>query len=65
MANFLSKSPSTANKGERLFYNRIEQVFAEENHLIGYFELYIGDLHPDFVLISPKCGIIIPKFIKD
>lgn len=64
MANFLSKPPSTATKGERLFYNRIESVFAEENHLIGYFEPYIGNLHPDFVLISPKFGIIIAE-IKD
>ena len=64
MANFLSKPPSTATKGERLFYNRIESVFAEEHHLIGYFEPYIGNLHPDYVLISPKYGIIIAE-IKD
>lgn len=64
MANFLSKPPSTATKGERLFYNQIESVFAEENHLIGYFEPYIGNLYPDFVLISPKYGIIIAE-IKD
>jgi len=64
MANFLSKPPSIATKGERLFYNRIESVFAEQDHLICYFEPYIGDLHPDFVLLSPKYGIIIAE-IKD
>lgn len=64
MANFLSIPPSTATEGERKFYFRFEQVFFQENHLIGYFEPYIGDLHPDFVLISPKYGVIIAE-IKD
>lgn len=71
MADFLSKPPSTATEGEKKFYYRIEQVFLKENHLIGYFEPYIGDLHPDFILISPKFGVIIaeikdysPKYLK-
>ena len=49
---------------EKKFYYRVEQVFLNENHLIGYFELYIGDYHPDFVLISPKFGVVIAE-IKD
>jgi len=64
MANFLSIPPSTATDGERKFYKRVDQVFLEENHLIGYFEPFIGDLHPDYILISPKCGVIIVE-IKD
>ncbi|MFX1298102.1 MAG: DEAD/DEAH box helicase [Promethearchaeota archaeon] len=64
MANFLSTPPTTATEGESKFYYRVEQVFLNENHLIGYFEPYIGDLHPDFLLISPKYGVIIAE-IKD
>lgn len=64
MADFLSIPPSTATDGERAFYNRIEQIFSEENHIIGYFEPDIGGLHPDFLLLSPKYGVIIVE-IKD
>ena len=64
MANFLSEPPETATEGEKKFYHRVAQVLLNENHLIGYFEPFIGDLHPDFLLISPKFGIIIAE-IKD
>ena len=64
MANFLSQPPSSATDGERAFYNRISNVFIEEDHLLGYFEPDIGGLHPDFLLLSPEYGIIIVE-IKD
>jgi superfamily I DNA and RNA helicase len=64
MANFLSIPSSTATVGEKKFYYRVDQVFLNENHLIGYFEPSIGDFHPDFVLLSPKYGVIIAE-IKD
>jgi superfamily I DNA and RNA helicase len=64
MANFLSKPPSTATYGERMFYNRITDFFDEQNHVIVYFEPYIGDLHPDFLILSPQHGILIVE-IKD
>ncbi len=64
MANFLSKPPVSATSGERAFYNRIKHVYLGEDHLLGYFEPDIGGLHPDFVLLSPKYGIIIIE-IKD
>lgn len=64
MADFLSKPPLTATDGERSFYSRIKHVFIGENHVIGYFEPDIGGLHPDFLLLSPKYGIIIVE-IKD
>ncbi|MFX0073580.1 MAG: NERD domain-containing protein, partial [Candidatus Hermodarchaeota archaeon] len=64
MADFLSKPPATATEGERSFYNRIESVFSEENHVLVYFEPEIGGKRPDFLLLSPKYGIIIIE-IKD
>ncbi|MFX1435380.1 MAG: NERD domain-containing protein, partial [Promethearchaeota archaeon] len=64
MANFLSKPPSTATDGERMFYNRIANFFDQQNHVIVYFEPYIGDLHPDFLILSPQYGILIVE-IKD
>ena len=64
MANFLSQPPLTATDGERAFYNRIKQVFLGEDHILGYFEPDIGGIHPDFLLLSPKYGIIIVE-IKD
>jgi len=64
MADFLSKPPLTVTDGERSFYSRIKYVFIGENHVIGYFEPDIGGLHPDFLLLSPKYGIIIVE-IKD
>ena len=64
MANFLSQPPLTATAGERAFYNRIKNVFIGEDHILGYFEPDIGGIHPDFLLLSPKYGIIIVE-IKD
>ncbi len=64
MANFLSQPSLSATDGERAFYNRITNVFTEEDHLLGYFEPDIGGLRPDFLLLSPKYGIIIVE-IKD
>jgi len=64
MANFLSQPPLMATAGERAFYNRINSVFIGEDHLLGYFEPDIGGIHPDFLLLSPKYGVIIVE-IKD
>lgn len=64
MADFLSKAPETATAGERAFSNRIEKVFEKENHLLVYFEPEIGGLRPDFLLLSPKYGILLVE-IKD
>jgi len=64
MANFLSQPPLTATDGERAFYNRIKSVFIGEEHILGYFEPDIGGIHPDFLLLSPKYGVIIVE-IKD
>ena len=64
MAIFLSELSETATSGERAFFNRIQSIFAEVNHMIGYFEPDIGGLHPDFLLISPKFGITIVE-LKD
>jgi hypothetical protein len=64
MATFLSKPPSTATDGERMFYIRIVTFFDQQDHVIAYFELYIGDLHPDFVILSPQHGILIVE-VKD
>jgi len=64
MVKFLCIPSSTATSGERTFYNRVEEFFAAENHVIGYYEPDIGEFHPDFVFISPKYGVIIVE-IKD
>ncbi len=64
MVKFLCTPSSIATSGERTFYNRVEEFFATENHVIGYYEPDIGEFHPDFVLISPKYGVIIVE-IKD
>ncbi len=64
MVNFLSKPPSTTTDGERMVYNRIVNFFDKQNHIIAYFEPYIGDLHPDFVILSPQHGILIVE-VKD
>lgn len=57
MANFLSEPPESATSGEKAFFSRIQSIYPEENHIIGYFEPDIGGLHPDFVLLSPNLGI--------
>lgn len=64
MANFLSEPPESATSGEKSFFSRIQSIYPEENHIIGYFEPDIGGLHPDYVLLSPNFGIIISE-IKD
>ena len=60
----LNKPPPTAMQGERAFYNRIEYFFEENNNVFSYFEPDIGGLRPDFILLSPKFGVIIVE-IKD
>ena len=64
MADFLSKPPLTATVGERAFYNRIKSFFLGEQHVLGYFEPDIGGIHPDFLILSPKYGILLIE-IKD
>ncbi len=60
----LNKPPPTATLGERSFSNRIEYIFGENNNVISYFEPDIGSLRPDFILLSPKFGVLIVE-IKD
>ena len=47
-----------------MFFNRIDYFFTNSNDVIGYFEPNIGELHPDYLLLSPKYGIFIVE-IKD
>ena len=63
MADFLSKPPLTATAGESAFYNRIKSIFLGENHVLGDFEPDVGGIHPDFLLLSPKYGIMIIEII--
>lgn len=56
---FIGKSPETAMEGERLFYNRLEQSFENEDHILAYFEPEIGGKRSDFLLLSTKFGIMI------
>jgi len=64
MGIFLSKPSRSATTGEKMFFNRIDYYFTNTNDVIGYFEPYIGELHPDYVLLSPKYGVFIVE-IKD
>lgn len=64
MATILSKPGSEATSGERSVFYRIEHVFAGEDDPIIYFEPNIGDLRPDFLILSPSFGIIIIE-VKD
>ncbi|MBD3216276.1 MAG: AAA family ATPase [Candidatus Lokiarchaeota archaeon] len=64
MVKFLSKPNSNSTPGERSFFNRIENYFEEENEVYVYFEPAVGDLRPDYLLLSPNFGVIIVE-IKD
>ena len=64
MGIFLSKPSRSATIGEKMFFNRTDYYFTNSNDVIGYFEPNIGELHPDYLLISPKYGIFIVE-IKD
>jgi len=64
MVQFLSKPSKNATQGERFFYNRLDQVFADKDDIIVYFEPDIIGLHPDVLILSPKIGIVIVE-IKD
>ncbi len=60
----LNKPPPNATLGEKSFYKRIETFIENNPHVIGYVEPYIGGLRPDFILLSPKFGVLIVE-IKD
>jgi superfamily I DNA and RNA helicase len=64
MGIFLSKPSQSATTGEKMFFNRADYYFTNSNDVIGYFEPYIGEFHPDYLLLSPKYGIFIVE-IKD
>lgn len=64
MGIFLSKPSRSATTGEKMFFNRADYYFTNSNDVIGYFEPNIGELHPDYLLLSPKYGIFIVE-IKD
>jgi len=64
MPKFLSKPNSNSMPGERSFYYRIEDYFSEENEVYVYFEPDINGLRPDFLLLSPKFGVIVVE-VKD
>jgi superfamily I DNA/RNA helicase len=64
MVTILSEPSENATEGEKLFFNRISQVFENDTSLIAYYEPDINGLHPDFLLLSPIYGIIIIE-IKD
>jgi len=64
MGIFLSKPSRNATTGEKMFFNRVDYYFTNSNDVIGYFEPNIGELHPDYLLLSPKYGLIIIE-IKD
>ena len=64
MGIFLSKPSRSATTGEKMFFNRADYYFTNTNEVIGYFEPNIGELHPDYLLLSPKYGIYIIE-IKD
>jgi len=64
MAKFLSKPNSNSTKGERSFLYRLENFFTEDEKVFIYFEPNLGDLRPDYLLLSPHLGIILVE-IKD
>ncbi len=60
----LNKPSPNATSGERSFFNRIDQIYGENDTVIGYVEPDIGGLHPDFLLMSPSFGVVLAE-IKD
>ncbi|MBD3214590.1 MAG: AAA family ATPase [Candidatus Lokiarchaeota archaeon] len=64
MLKVLSKPNSNSTSGERSFFYRIENYFAEKSGVYLYFEPDINTLRPDFLLLSPNFGVIIIE-VKD
>lgn len=64
MVKILSEPSEISTYGERKFFRRIKDVFENTDHLIVYTEPVVKGLHPDYLLLSPKYGIIIIE-VKD
>jgi superfamily I DNA and RNA helicase len=60
----LNKPGLSATSGEKSFYYRIEHISSLRDDIIGYTEPAIGGHRPDFLLLSPKFGVLIVE-IKD
>ncbi len=60
----LNNPSPNATPGERSFFNRIDQIYGENDAVIGYVEPDISGLHPDFLLMSPSFGVVLAE-IKD
>ena len=64
MAKFLSEPSENATSGERSFSYRLETYFEMEKDVLIYFEPNIQEMRPDFLILSPRYGVIIAE-IKD
>ncbi|MBN1802589.1 MAG: ATP-binding domain-containing protein [Candidatus Lokiarchaeota archaeon] len=60
----LNKPPPNATQGENLVFNRLDFFTNSHPEALGYVEPDIGGFRPDFLLLSPKFGVIIIE-VKD
>jgi len=64
MAKILGNLSSDSTNGEKKVFNALSAIPDEDLNLLCYYEPIIGGFHPDFILLSPKIGVIIIE-IKD
>lgn len=65
MATMFPESCSTfSTEGERIFYAFLQKVARPDSQFLAWYEPDIEGREPDFILLSPNCGLIIFE-IKD
>ncbi len=64
MVQMRNNFPVNGERGERTFYNYISAIFQEDNDLICYYNPNLDEKYPDYILLSPRFGVILVE-IKD
>src|SRR5271157_2474121 len=64
MGHFIGSPAETATGGEWKFYRHMREILKKWDEVTCYYEPWLGDLHPDFLLLSPQFGVIVVE-IKD
>ncbi len=64
MRKIFGQLDRTSTPGERRFYARMAAILQDDPSWLCYYEPWLGNGHPDFLLLHPEIGVILVE-IKD
>lgn len=64
MAKFIGNLTLSSTSGERRVHQLLHKTFEKVSGVYCYYEPIIGDIYPDFIILSPTFGVVIIE-VKD